>query len=324
MYSVRHLNDIVNKSFLTINLNKEPPNLYDPIAYILNIGGKRIRPILTLAGCNVFSDNIDEAIKPAIAVEIFHNFTLIHDDIMDNAELRRGKETIHKQWNDNVAILSGDAMTIIAYQLLSRVNYKHLPRVLNIFNSFALGICEGQQYDMDFEKRGAITRDEYLQMIELKTAILLKGALQIGAVIGGASDENIDRIGEFGRCLGLAFQLQDDFLDTYGNSEIFGKTIGGDIVAGKKTILTVEAIEGLDNNDVLEFQKVLSDKSTEKDKKISAVKGYYEDVNAKSKVENLIEQYFSQAMEWLDSISEAKERKVILEKLSQNLMKREN
>lgn len=324
MYSVRHLNDIVNKSFLTINLNKEPQNLYDPIVYILNIGGKRIRPILTLAGCNVFSDNIDEAIKPAIAVEIFHNFTLIHDDIMDNAEIRRGKETIHKQWNDNVAILSGDAMTIIAYQLLSRVNSKHLPRVLNIFNSFALGICEGQQYDMDFEKRVAITRDEYLQMIELKTAILLKGALQIGAVIGGASDENIDRIGEFGRCLGLAFQLQDDFLDTYGNSEIFGKTIGGDIVAGKKTILTVEAIEGLDKKDVLEFQKALSDKSIGKNEKISTVKGYYEDVNVKSKVENLIEQYFSQAMEWLDSISEAKERKAVLEKLSKNLMKREN
>ena len=191
MIPYSELSSIVAKEFSNLNFNSEPTNLYEPIRYILNIGGKRVRPILTLAGCNVFSDDITKAINASIAVEIFHNFTLVHDDIMDKADLRRGNETVHKKWDQNAAILSGDAMTVIAYQYLASSNPSKLGNIINIFNSFALGICEGQQLDMDFESRTSVSREEYLRMIELKTSVLLKGALQIGAVLGGANEEDI-------------------------------------------------------------------------------------------------------------------------------------
>lgn len=324
MISYTELNDIVSKAFLDLNFNKEPKNLYEPINYILSIGGKRIRPILTLAGCNLFSDTIAPAIQPAIGVEIFHNFTLVHDDIMDKADIRRGKDTIHKKWDENIAILSGDAMTIVAYQYVSMVNKDYLATVLDIFSSFALGICEGQQLDMDFESRTNVTRDEYIKMIELKTSVLLKGALQIGAVIGNAQQEDVDRIGEFGRCLGLAFQLQDDLLDTFGDVETFGKNIGGDIVAGKKTILTIEALGLLPNPSAALFMDLLSDKLMPRDQKIKRVIEIYDDLGVAPIVENLVDDYFREAQHWLEQINVPFERKSVLIDISQKLMKRKS
>jgi geranylgeranyl diphosphate synthase type II len=322
MIPYSELIEIVNNTFNNLNFNKQPLNLYQPISYIMSVGGKRIRPLLTIAGCNVFSDDIKEAINPAIGVEIFHNFTLVHDDIMDKADIRRGKVTVHKKWDENIAILSGDAMTIIAYQYLSMVNSERLPKVMDIFSSFALGICEGQQWDMDFENRLDVTRDEYLKMIELKTSVLLKGALQIGAVIGGANNDDVEKIGEFGRCLGLAFQLQDDLLDTYGDVQTFGKNIGGDIVAGKKTILTIETIKKLESAEREIFINILSSKEISREEKILSIKKYYDEVGVKSLVENIVDQYFIQATVALDGISVSDYRKAVLRDISQKLMGR--
>jgi len=323
MLSYNQINELVAKTFAEINFGKEPKNLYDPINYILSLGGKRIRPILTIAGCNVFSDKVDDALNPAIAVEVFHNFTLVHDDIMDNADIRRGKETIHKIWDNNIAILSGDAMNIIAYDYLSKTNPIYLASIMKVFNSFALGICEGQQYDMDFESRNDVSRDEYLKMIELKTSILLKGALEIGAIIGGASKPDVQNIGEFGRCLGIAFQLQDDLLDTYGSVETFGKSIGGDIVAEKKTILTIETINRLGSN-ASDFIELLGNKHLSKDSKISGVISFYNEIGVKKIVENIVDEYFEKAYSSLMQISAPNERKEILIEISQKLMNRKN
>lgn len=323
MIPYSELSSIVAEEFSNLNFNSEPQNLYEPIRYILNIGGKRVRPILTLAGCNVFSDDITPATNASIAVEIFHNFTLVHDDIMDKADLRRGNETVHKKWDQNAAILSGDAMTVIAYQYLASSNPSKLAKIINIFNSFALGICEGQQLDMDFESRKSVSREEYLRMIELKTSVLLKGALQIGAVLGGANEEDIEHIGEFGRCLGLAFQLQDDLLDTYGNVEIFGKNIGGDIVAGKKTILTIESIRLLGSS-ADTFIGLLENKALSRDAKVHDVIKVYDQVGVKQVAESLIDDYFKKAYDSLMKISVSDERKVVLIEIAQKLMNRQN
>ena len=261
MYTLESINQKVDSAIKQLDLTGEPRNLYEPIAYIMSMGGKRIRPALVLAACNLYSDDIDQALPAALAVELFHNFTLVHDDIMDNADMRRGLVTIHKKWNPNIAILSGDAMTVLAYKLLVQVDKSILPEVINIFNSFAMGICEGQQMDMDFESDIMVSRDEYLKMIELKTSILLKGALQIGAVIGGAGRNDVELIGEFGRSMGLAFQLQDDLLDCYGDSSTFGKRIGGDIVASKKTMLTIIAAEKLNGTHRNDFIELYNNKS---------------------------------------------------------------
>jgi len=323
MIPFSELSGIVAKEFSNLNFNSEPQKLYEPIRYILNIGGKRIRPILTLAGCNVFSDDITPAINSSIAVEIFHNFTLVHDDIMDNADLRRGNETVHKKWDQNVAILSGDAMTVIAYKYLASSNPMLLGKVIDIFNNFALGICEGQQLDMDFESKTSVSREEYLRMIELKTSVLLKGALQIGAVLGGANEKDIENIGEFGRCLGLAFQLQDDLLDTYGNVDVFGKNIGGDIVAGKKTILTIETISLLGLKAEI-FVGLLQNKTLSRYTKVNDVIKIYDQVGVKQIAEALIEEYFKRAYDSLMKISVPDERKVVLIEIAQNLMNRQN
>lgn len=323
MITYSDLSSIVLNTFSNLNFNSEPKNLYEPIKYILGIGGKRIRPILTLAGCNVFSDDIKSAINPAIAVEIFHNFTLVHDDIMDNADIRRGKETIHKKWDSNIAILSGDAMTIIAYQYLASSNPKHLGKIVEIFNTFALGICEGQQLDMDFERKTSVSSEDYLKMIELKTAVLLKGSLQIGAVLGGANDDDVNRIGEFGRCMGLAFQLQDDLLDSYGNVETFGKNIGGDIMACKKTILTIVTIKRLGSRSK-DFVELLDNKTLHRDSKVTEVIKFYDEVGVKGIVEELIDDYFKKAHQSLSQISVPEERKSVLFEISRKLMNRRN
>lgn len=324
MYSIQELSDIIDKSLNQLELPQQPERLYQPIKYILSTGGKRIRPVLTLAACNAFSTTIDSAIYPALAVEVFHNFTLIHDDIMDNANMRRNKQTVHVKWDSNVAILSGDAMSIYAYQLLQKVNPSHLPNVLSVFNSFAMGICEGQQMDMDFESKSFVAQEEYIRMIELKTSILLEGALKIGAIIGGASNADVTNIGDFGRNIGIAFQLQDDLLDTYGDVSVFGKKIGGDIVANKKTILTVMALSHAKGQDLELLNSYFKLPNMDPVKKVEGVTDIYNRLNVKQHVEELIEKYHQKAITHLAKVNIAPEKKSILEELTERLMARKN
>ncbi len=278
--------------------------------------------MLTLAACNLFTDSIEWAINPAIAVEVFHNFTLVHDDIMDKADMRRGKATIHKKWNENIGILSGDAMSIIAYQLLIKTDTQYIHRILPVFNSIALAICEGQQYDMDFETRSRVSEDEYLGMIELKTAVLLGGALKIGAIIGGAKDRDTELMGEFGRNLGLAFQLQDDLLDVFGDQEVFGKRIGGDIRTNKKTILTIKAYELASEQQTIELDKCFFASNYDDSIKVLKVIQIYKDLDIKLIVEEMVSKYFQRALDSLHSVDVRGERKEVLLDLSNRMMMR--
>ncbi len=319
MHSLDTLNHLVADAISNFRLPNEPRNLYEPISYILGMGGKRIRPVLVLAACNVYSEDVTPAIPSALAVEIFHNFTLVHDDIMDNADKRRGFETIHKKWDSNIAILSGDAMTVLSYRLLAQADQTHLKNIIEIFNDFALGICEGQQMDMDFETTEMVDRQSYLRMIELKTSILLKGALQIGAIIGGATKSDIEAIGEFGRSMGIAFQLQDDLLDCFGDESTFGKRIGGDIVASKKTIITILAAEKLTGEQRKGFIDLYNQKSTNEQQKIEKVMDYYHKLAIKADVERLIDDYLEKAKESLDALDVDDKRKEVLRQILHKL-----
>ena len=239
--------EIYQKHFLSYlkdyNTERDPKNLYEPVQYILNLGGKRLRPILTLMTADCFGGDVNKALDAALAVEVFHNFSLIHDDIMDDAPLRRGQQTVHEKWDLNTGILSGDAMLIMAYQLFENYPPETFQNLLTLFSKTALEVCEGQQYDIDFETRNAVSIAEYLKMIEYKTAVLVAAAMKMGAIIAGASDEDQNRCYEFGKNLGIAFQLQDDYLDAFGNPETFGKQVGGDIIENKKTYLYLKALE---------------------------------------------------------------------------------
>jgi geranylgeranyl diphosphate synthase type II len=237
---------------------KEPENLYKPIDYILQIGGKRLRPLLCLKACQTFSNDYKDALPAALAIEVFHNFTLLHDDVMDHAELRRGNQTVHKKWNLNTAILSGDAMLILAYQFLEFYDDNSYKEIMKIFNTTALQVCEGQQYDVDFETKENVSIADYIKMITYKTAVLLASSLKIGSLIGKASDKDADKMYLFGLNLGIAFQLQDDYLDTFGDVKTFGKRIGGDIVENKKTFLFLKLIEVIDKDDILLLDELLS------------------------------------------------------------------
>ena len=243
---------MVNDAIAEIPYPKTPGNLYEPIAYTMALGGKRIRPVLTLMACDAFGGDAQKAIKAAVGLEMFHNFTLLHDDVMDKADVRRGQPTVHRRWNDNVAILSGDTMLTMASQMMAQVDADKLAPVMELFNKTAIEIYEGQQYDMDFECRSVVKEEEYLEMIRLKTSVLLGCACKLGAIIAGASEENADAIYNMGQYLGLAFQLQDDVLDVWGDEATFGKAVGGDIMNNKKTILLINAIlraQELDDDD---------------------------------------------------------------------------
>jgi len=257
-----------------------------------------------------------------LAVEVFHNFTLVHDDIMDNADIRRGKETVHKKWNTNVGILAGDAMTILAYKLLVKTDKQYVVPIMDVFNEFALGICEGQQLDMDFESVKYVTQEEYTRMIELKTAVLLKGALQIGAIIGEAKDSDIYEIGQFGTNLGLAFQLQDDLLDAYGDTKVFGKKKGGDIVANKKTILTVKAFNNAKGSTLDSLNSLYQSTNLDADTKVSEVIKIFNETNVKEETELLISNYSIRAMESIEKIDISPARKEALSILAQKIMTR--
>lgn len=301
----------------------KPEELYQPISYILKLGGKRLRPVMALMACNIFDNEIEYAVNPALAIEIFHNFTLLHDDIMDKAPMRRGNPTVHHKWNDNIAILSGDAMNILAYQYLCNTKSEYLPQLLEIFSQTALEICEGQQMDMNFETRNDVSLKEYLEMIRLKTAVLIAASLKIGAICGGASQASGKLLYEFGLNLGLAFQIQDDLLDAFGNEEEFGKSIGGDIVAGKKTFLYLKALEIASSEQKEELLSLYNLNSSDAPKKVEAVQCIFKNLGISDIAEETVAHYTGNAMKSLAEVSEINSTKA-LERLAYHIMSRKN
>jgi len=307
----------------------QPKELFEPIEYILEEGGKRLRPALCVLACHLFSEQIAQAVKPAVALETFHNFTLLHDDIMDKADMRRGRATVHKKWNENTAILSGDAMVILAYQLLEEIDSKYLSQVLKIFNQTSLDVCIGQQYDMNFELRPlgtqteAVSESEYLYMISKKTSVLIAASLQIGAILGGAKSSDAQNLYDFGENLGIAFQLQDDLLDVYGNEAEFGKKIGGDILANKKTFLLIKAYELLHSKEQLnEMIYFLPQSEKEKQYKILKVTEIYNSLEIKELTEQKILFFYHKALQALDTIEIEEFKKKILKDFAMNLLNR--
>jgi geranylgeranyl diphosphate synthase, type II len=311
---------IVNSSLEKLSWEKEPKGLYAPVEYTLSLGGKRVRPALTLMACNLFDDDLEPAIKPALGLEVFHNFTLLHDDIMDKADIRRGKPTVHKHWNENTAILSGDVMQILAYVLLSEAPAPHLKKVLDIFSKTAVEVCEGQQYDMEFESRDEVQPEEYLEMIRLKTAVLLGCALKIGAIIGGASEDDARNLYEFGINMGLAFQLKDDLLDVYGDEVTFGKKVGGDILCNKQTYLLIHAKELAEGSTKLKLHSWLTDAQTTPEMKIKEVTLIYNQLGVKKICEDAMTVYYEKAIAFLEKVSVSAFKKQELRKLAENLM----
>lgn len=305
-----------------IQFPEEPEQLYKPILYSMSGGGKRIRPTLLMLACEAFGGDVQQALPAAAAVEMFHNFTLLHDDIMDNAEVRRGKPSVYASWGNNVAILSGDAMMICSYRLLSKVPSEKLASIMEIFTTTALQVCEGQQYDMDFESRQKVSVVEYMRMIELKTSVLLAGAAAIGAVLGDASEEDCRQIYRYALELGLAFQLQDDLLDSYGTQEELGKRIGGDILEGKKTCLMLNAMSRATEEDREVLRSTHLDKSLSEDEKIARVKAIYDKYDIPHLINQQISLRFDRALSILDSLAIPKERTEHLRVFAQNLMGR--
>lgn len=303
-------------------LPSEPEKLYAPIGYSLSGGGKRLRPMLLMLTCGIFSDRPERAMPAAAAVEVFHNFTLLHDDIMDNAAMRRGKPSVAARWGRNVAILSGDAMLIWAYRLLGQVEPALLPRILAEFNEMAIGVCEGQQYDMDYEERQKVSVVEYMRMIELKTSVLLGGAAMIGATLGEASEEDCRKIYRYALELGLAFQLQDDLLDSYGAEEELGKKIGGDILEGKKTCLMLHAMSRAVEEDREILRNTYCDATLGDDEKIARVKAVYDRYDVPRTVNQQISLRFERALSILDTLDIAAERTEHLRVFARNLMGR--
>lgn len=324
MYNFAELKDKINDFISKDNIGREPFSLYDPINYTLKSGGKRIRPVLTLLACNLFSEDVENAIKPAIGLEIFHNFTLLHDDIMDHADIRRGNPTVHKKWNENTAILSGDAMFIKAYDYFLDCESPNFREILKVFNLTALEVCEGQQYDMEFEDRDNVTEQEYLRMIELKTSVLLAAALKVGALLGGANIKNADLLYEFGRNIGLAFQLQDDYLDVYGDTEVFGKQIGGDIVSNKKTFMLIKAQELAEGENEIRLKNLLISNDIDREEKVTAVTEIYNSLKIKEIVQKRIQELNEKAFDYLNQVSVLDTKKIELKKLAEKLINRIN
>ena len=306
-----------------IQFPEEPEQLYKPILYSMSGGGKRIRPTLLMLACEAFGGDVQQALPAAAAVEMFHNFTLLHDDIMDNAEVRRGKPSVYASWGNNVAILSGDAMMICSYRLLSKVPSEKLASIMEIFTTTALQVCEGQQYDMDFESRQKVSVVEYMHMIELKTSVLLAGAAAIGAVLGDASEEDCRQIYRYALELGLAFQLQDDLLDSYGTQEELGKRIGGDILEGKKTCLMLNAMSRATEEDREVLRSTYLDASLSDEQKIERVKAIYDKYDIPHLINQQISLRFDRALSILSTLEIPEERTVYLKEFAENLMGRE-
>ena len=322
MFILKNYTEYIEKKILEIDLPEKPNNLYEPIRYFLNLGGKRIRPILTLLAAELFGIKKGNVLYQALAIEIFHNFTLIHDDIMDEAMLRRNKETIHEKWDKNIGILTGDVMLIQAYQLLSKnISPNTLKDVLLLFNKTAIEVCEGQQSDMNFEQQENVSIAEYIQMIRKKTSVLLGCALKLGAIMASASTEDKDYIYEFGINIGIAFQIQDDILDLYGDPEKFGKKIGGDIIANKKTILYLTALNKADKEELKILKNLKNEKNIEL--KIKQTRELFNSLKIKEDCENRMKSHYEKAKQALSQITVLEENKQALIDLSKYLMNRD-
>ncbi len=312
----------VNAFLDALPYERTPKSLYEPIRYVLSMGGKRIRPVLMLLGYNLYKEDTDKILMNAIALETYHNYTLLHDDLMDQADLRRGHETVHKKWDANTAILSGDSMLVLAYERMAQCDSRHQADVLSLFTTTALEIGEGQQYDMEFETRDDVREEEYIEMIRLKTSVLLACALKIGAILADASAEDADNLYKFGEQIGLAFQLQDDYLDVYGDSKVFGKKIGGDITSNKKTFMLINAFSHANEAQRQELEKWVNAKSFDREEKIAAVTRLYNEIGIDKMAQAKIAYYFEQSKKYLDAVQVPAERKEELQKYAQRMMKR--
>lgn len=323
MHTLENLQKLIKESFEKLNFDQKPDELYDPINYILDLGGKRLRPALCLLACDMFGGEILHALNPAMGIEIFHNFTLLHDDIMDEAPIRRGKPTVHLKWNPNVAILSGDTMMALAYEYIMKAPNEVIKEVFSIFNKTAIEVCEGQQYDMNFETQDKVAIMDYLNMIRLKTAVLLAGSLKIGAIIGEANKENANNLYLFGENLGVAFQLKDDLLDAFSDEEKFGKKTGGDIVTNKKTFLYLKAFElaeGKTEESLLDyFRNDFADSS----QKITGVKEIYQKLGVDKATNKEIDKYYNRALDYLNKVNVPEGKKSELLKFADQLKQRE-
>ncbi|WGH74350.1 polyprenyl synthetase family protein [Tenacibaculum tangerinum] len=303
-------------------ISREPKNLYEPIEYILQLGGKRIRPILTLIAADIFSNDYEKALPAALSVEVFHNFTLVHDDIMDDAPLRRGKKTVHEKWDINTGILSGDAMLILAYQYFENYEPAIFQKLAQLFSKTALEVCDGQQLDVDFETRNDVTIEEYIQMITLKTSVLVAAALKMGAIVANADEEQADHLYNYGLNLGIAFQLQDDYLDTFGDPESFGKQVGGDIIENKKTYLYLKALEVADESDKEKLVHLYSEKQKNNTDKVTTVSTIFKANNIPEETQKLIEYYTNKSFESIEHLTIDDAHKHGLRVFGENLMNR--
>ncbi len=322
MYSQYQLSEYFEKELARQHFGGFPSQLYEPIEYTLKLGGKRIRPVLTLMGCCLFDNDLAKALPQAIAIELFHNFTLIHDDIMDNAPVRRGKKTVFKKWNQNTAILSGDTLFAKAYQYAQIADKEILGEVLSVFSQTAIEVCEGQQLDLEFENRNDVTVDEYMEMIRLKTGVLFASSLKIGSLIGGASPADTENLYNFGISIGLGFQLEDDLLDTYGDVEVFGKKTGGDIVSNKKTFLYLKALERADANTRNELIRLYTETQQDEEEKIKTVKQYFALLDVEKETSLLIDKHFNNSMEYLNKVNIDEEKKNELKTVAQRMVNR--
>ncbi|MBR1545724.1 MAG: polyprenyl synthetase family protein [Prevotella sp.] len=322
MQTSNEILNLVNLFLEQLPYERKPQSLYDPIRYVLSIGGKRIRPVLMLMAYNLFKEHPEEILMPACGLETYHNYTLLHDDLMDNADLRRGHETVHKRWNANTAILSGDSMLVLAYQRIAQVPAEKLADVLDCFTETALEIGEGQEYDMAFETRNDVREEEYVEMIRLKTSVLLACATKIGSILADAPSEDVNHLYKFGEQLGLAFQLQDDLLDVYGDPKVFGKAVGGDITSNKKTYMLINAYNRADERQRAELTRWVEAKTFNRDVKVAAVTRLYDEIGIRQLCEEKINYYFDQAAQYLAKVSVPDDRKQALRQYMEELLHR--
>lgn len=323
MYTSKELLEIVNHYLDSLAYDRKPASLYEPIKYVLDLGGKRIRPILMLLSYNLYKDNPKDILSAACALETYHNYTLLHDDLMDEAPLRRGQQTVHKKWNDNQAVLSGDSMLVLAYERLAKCDTKHLEAALHLFTETALQIGEGQQYDMEFEMRNDVTVEEYIEMIRLKTSVLLACATKMGAILADASKEDAENLYKFGEQIGLAFQLQDDYLDVYGDAKVFGKKIGGDITSNKKTYMLITAFNQANAEQRAELEKWINKSDFDTEEKIAAVTRLYNEIGVDKLAKEKMGFYYEQGKKFLDAVKLPDERKEALAAYAAEMMKRQ-
>lgn len=322
MLTATEIQEKVNAYIASLPYERRPKSLYDPIEYVLAAGGKRIRPSFVLMAYNLFHDDVDRILPVATALETYHNYTLLHDDLMDKADMRRGRPTVHKKWDDNTAILSGDTMLVLAYEHLAKCDTKYLKPALDLFTETALEVSEGQQFDMEFETRNDVAEEEYIEMIRLKTSVLLACALKMGAVVAGASDADANALYAFGEKVGLAFQLQDDLLDVYGDPKVFGKAIGGDITSNKKTFMLINAFNRADAGTRAELERWTTATEFDPAEKIAAVTEIYNRLGIDKLAEQRIKEYFEQSRKHLDELSVSDDRKAVLREYTERMMNR--